>query len=95
MAVCAKALSYRTLRKSWRYCSTAKYPLQLGTVSPNHEAIYRESLRNPDRFWGELAKQRLRWIKPFDEVSDCSMIGPKIKWFGGGQINVSGEKFMQ
>ena len=91
MAAWVKAIS---LGRLWRCCSTVSYPLRLAAVSPDHEAIYRESLRNPDIFWGELAKERLRWIRPFDEVSDCNMVGPKIKWFRGGKINVSGTKFV-
>lgn len=68
------------------------YPLQLASVSENHAALYAESLENPERFWGDLARRRLRWIKEFDQVMDCDMQEGRFKWFIGGTINVSGEQ---
>jgi len=60
-------------------------------VDPNHDALYEESLNNPERFWGDLAMQRLRWSKEFDTVMDCDMHKGKISWFLGGKLNVSGK----
>ena len=71
------------------------YPLQLASVSENHAALYAESLKNPERFWGDLARRRLRWIKEFDQVMDCDMQEGRFKWFIGGTINVSGEQYRQ
>ena len=71
--------------------SSVKYPLSgLASVSVEHDALYQESLRNPERFWGDLARRRLRWSKEFDQVMDCDMEKGEFKWFGGGVINVSG-----
>ena len=69
------------------------YPLQLASVSENHAALYAESLKNPEQFWGDLARRRLRWIKEFDQVMDCDMQEGRFKWFIGGTINVSGEQY--
>ncbi len=66
------------------------YPLKLASVSEDHAAIYQESLKNPEQFWGDLARRRLRWMKEFDQVMDCDMSKGEFKWFLGGQINVSG-----
>ena len=74
-----------------RYYSGVKYPLELGTLSPNHESFYQESLKNPERFWGDLARQRVRWMKPFDHVMNCNMREANMKWFEGGQLNISGK----
>ncbi len=71
--------------------SSCKYPLQLSSVSEEHAAQYEESLKNPEQFWGHLARTRLRWIKEFDQVMDCDMNKGSFKWFQGGVINVSGE----
>ena len=67
------------------------YPLQLSSVSDNHGAIYEESLKNPEDFWGDLARRRLRWVKEFDQVMDCDMSKGSFKWFVGGVLNVAGE----
>ena len=70
--------------------SAVSYPLQLSSVSASHGALYEESLRHPERFWGDLARRRLTWYKEFDQVMDCDMRQGRISWFGGGKINVSG-----
>ena len=71
--------------------SGVSYPLQLSSVGESHAALYEESLKQPERFWGDLASRRLRWIKPFDQVMDCDMSSGHFKWFLGGTLNVSGE----
>ena len=70
---------------------SVSYPLQLSSVSENHGAIYEESLKNPEAFWGDLARRRLRWIKEFDQVMDCDMSKGSFKWFLGGVLNVAGK----
>ncbi len=67
-----------------------QYPLQLSSVSPNHAALYEESIENPRRFWGDLGRRRLKWFKMFDEVMECNMTKGSFKWFLGGKINASG-----
>ena len=74
-----------------RFATGVTYPLQLASVSENHAALYAESLENPERFWGDLARRRLRWVKEFDQVMDCSMREGRINWFKGGMLNVTGE----
>uniref|UniRef100_H2XYN5 Acetyl-coenzyme A synthetase n=1 Tax=Ciona intestinalis TaxID=7719 RepID=H2XYN5_CIOIN len=54
-----------------------------------YEDLYKFSVNNSDDFWGELAKTRLDWYKPFSQVSDCDMNSGNIKWFDGGKLNVS------
>ena len=82
---------YQTARRSASSLNRVSYPLQLASVSEQHDALYEESLRNPERFWGSLAKQRLRWLKEFDTVMDCNMKEARMSWFNGGKLNVSGE----
>ena len=52
-----------------------------------YEALYAESIRDPEKFWGELAAKELHWFKPFTKVLDWQP--PFAKWFVGGQTNVS------
>ncbi len=73
-----------------RCVTNLSYPLKLASVSADHAAFYEESLKNPDQFWGDLARRRLRWIKDFDQVVDCDMTDGRFRWFTGGILNVTG-----
>ena len=73
-----------------RNLSSTIYPIQPGHVDSNHDVLYAESINNPQQFWGDLAKRRLRWMKEFDTVMDCDMNKGQIRWFLGGKLNVSG-----
>lgn len=55
--------------------------------------IYELSVKDPETFWGSIAKERLTWTKHFDHVKDCDLSSGKINWFPGGQLNVSGNAF--
>ncbi len=43
---------------------------------------------DPDRFWGDLARQELHWFAPFHTVLDWSN-PPFARWFEGGTTNLS------
>ena len=53
-------------------------------------AMYKESIENPDAFWGEHGK-RLDWIKPYTTVKNTSYdrSNLSIKWFEDGTLNAS------
>ena len=55
-----------------------------------YEAMYRESVEDPDGFWGREGK-RVDWIKPFTRVKNVSYAYPdvSIKWFEDGTLNVA------
>ncbi|PYE25355.1 acetyl-coenzyme A synthetase [Rhizobium sp. PP-CC-3A-592] len=54
-----------------------------------YDTWYRESVENPDAFWGEHGK-RIDWSKPYTKVKNTSFTGEvSIKWFEDGQTNVS------
>ena len=49
--------------------------------------LYRESLSDPERFWGEHGK-RLDWIKPYTRVQNASFAGEaRIAWYEDGTLN--------
>jgi acetyl-CoA synthetase len=51
--------------------------------------LYRESLADPDRFWGEHGK-RIDWIKPYTKVGNFSYDGDvAIRWYEDGTLNAS------
>jgi acetyl-CoA synthetase len=55
-----------------------------------YKALYEESVKNPDKFWGENGL-RLDWIKPYTKVKNTTF-GPgdvSIKWYEDGLLNVS------
>lgn len=71
-------------------CLSKQSASQLAFVSSEYNEIYKRSIENPAKFWGDLASNRLQWIKPFGEVMDCDMNVGKHRWFMDGLLNVSG-----
>ncbi len=55
-----------------------------------YDAMYAQSLKDPDGFWAEQAK-RIDWIKPFTRVKDVSWDPDNlyIKWFEDGTLNIT------
>jgi acetyl-CoA synthetase len=55
-----------------------------------YEDMYKASIADPDRFWGEHGK-RLDWIKPYTKVKHTSFDyhNVSVKWFEDGELNVS------
>jgi acetyl-CoA synthetase len=52
-----------------------------------YRALYNESIRQPDKFWGRMAKEELVWFKPWKKVLQWKL--PNAKWFVGGELNAS------
>ncbi|MEO6380349.1 MAG: AMP-binding protein, partial [Caulobacteraceae bacterium] len=57
----------------------------------SYTAMRAAAARDPAAFFGDAARQRLTWIKPFTEVKDVSFDAADlhIRWFGDGVLNVS------
>jgi acetyl-CoA synthetase len=53
-----------------------------------YKKLYKQSVDDPDKFWGEQAKL-LDWYKKWDKVSEWDFSKPELKWFAGGKLNVS------
>jgi acetyl-CoA synthetase len=51
-----------------------------------YERIYRESVEQPEKFWGRIAEE-LHWFNKWDKVLEWNC--PWAKWFAGGKINLS------
>jgi len=56
-----------------------------------YRAMYDRSVRDPDGFWADQARQLVSWSKPWSKVSDWSYDAKNlyIKWFIDGKLNVS------
>jgi acetyl-CoA synthetase len=65
------------------------YPSPEVTAAANvkeYEALYKQSLKDPEGFWAERAGE-LEWTKKWDKVLDASN-APFFKWFVGGRTNI-------
>ena len=51
-----------------------------------YERMYRQSLDDPETFWGNVANE-LHWFKKWDKVLDWKT--PYAKWFVGGKTNLA------
>jgi propionyl-CoA synthetase len=49
------------------------------------DAVYRESIVNPEQFWAEAA-QAIDWTRKWDRVLDDTR-KPFYRWFAGGELN--------
>ncbi|MDG2394193.1 MAG: AMP-binding protein, partial [Thalassotalea sp.] len=54
-----------------------------------YKALYKQSIEQPDEFWGQQATEFLDWDKPFNSVRNVDFKNADVEWFQGGQLNVS------
>jgi acetyl-CoA synthetase len=52
----------------------------------NFKKLYKNSLRNPDKFWTEQAK-KISWFTKWDKIFVRK--GFDFKWFEGGKLNIT------
>jgi len=50
-------------------------------------SLHRESMRDLERFWEPIARDRVTWRRPFTRVLDWDP--PHARWFPDGRLNVS------
>ncbi|MFU7555181.1 acetate--CoA ligase [Pseudomonas paraeruginosa] len=55
----------------------------------DYRRLYRQSVENPEEFWGEQAKAFLDWFKPWHSVHHGDLRKGQASWFKGGQLNVT------
>ena len=53
-----------------------------------YERLYRESVEDPDGFWGRMGGI-LDWSKKWDKVCEWDFHKPEIKWYLNGKLNAS------
>lgn len=53
-----------------------------------YERLYRESITDPDGFWGRMA-DILDWTRKWDKVSEWDFRKPSIKWYLNAKLNAS------
>ena len=52
-----------------------------------YKDLYNQSITNPSKFFGDLARNDLEWIEVFDQVHNDEF--SNAKWLEGGKTNVS------
>ncbi|HXN07539.1 MAG TPA: AMP-binding protein, partial [Nitrospiria bacterium] len=52
-----------------------------------YQSLYKESVKNPEKFWAKLAKEELEWFSPWKTVLKWKE--PFAQWFVGGKLNIS------
>ena len=52
-----------------------------------YQDLYDRAKNDPDKFWGDIAREELHWFEPFDKV--MSQDGDVCSWFTGGKTNIS------
>ena len=57
------------------------------TIEQYHEQ-YNFSVTNPEGFWAEKAAD-FQWHKPWDKVVEWDFENYDVKWFKGGQLNIT------
>ena len=53
-----------------------------------YRSVYNKSIQNPVQFWEKIA-DRISWMKKWDTVREFDFVNGEIKWFDGGELNVS------
>ena len=52
-----------------------------------YAAMYKESIENPETFFGNAALQNLSWSQPFTSIHNNEFA--EAKWFEGGKLNIA------
>lgn len=52
-----------------------------------YEKMYKESIEEPGKFWGKLARELLTWERDFHTVRSGTLAGGDTAWFLEGRLN--------
>lgn len=84
------------LKESRTFAPTSDFSKSAHVSSmEQYEKLYKESIDEPEKFWGREASENLSWFSKFDSALswDFSKVGeekkPYVEWFKGGTINAS------
>jgi acetyl-CoA synthetase len=63
------------------------YPYQIKTLEA-YRSAYKKSVEDPEGFWEDIAGH-FTWHRKWDKVLDWNFKDPQVKWFIGGQLNIT------
>ena len=72
-----------------------RYPVHQQAVATTHlnnaqyNALYQQSIEDPDTFWATQAEQFIDWYEPWQEVSNINFKTADVSWFKGAKLNAS------
>ncbi|CAM9824421.1 unnamed protein product, partial [Hapterophycus canaliculatus] len=69
------------------YSTKPKHASCICALESSSQAMHKQSLEEPDRFWGDAAHSTLKWFRDFDRVSQGGFETGDVAWFTGGQLN--------
>ncbi|OWJ77211.1 acetate--CoA ligase [Haematobacter missouriensis] len=77
-------------QESETHVPSADFVAQSHVTPEKYEELYRESIEDPDAFWGREGK-RIDWIEPYTKVKNTDFTFGKvsIKWYEDGVLNAS------
>ena len=52
------------------------------------KVAHAESIKDPESFWAQQAKERLDWFVPFTNTLSGDFTAGDVAWFEGGKLNV-------
>ena len=52
-----------------------------------YQRVYKESIQNPEQFWGTFARDLITWHKDFQTVKSGSFIHGDMAWFPDGELS--------
>ena len=53
-----------------------------------YQSAYKQSVEDPEGFWGQIADS-FQWKQKWDKVLDWDFLDYQVKWFQGGQLNIT------
>src|SRR3984957_10072533 len=76
------------LQERRRFLPDPQFVAQAQLKADELQRLHQDAARDPQAFWGALARDELIWHRPFTRVLDDSR-APNFEWFGDGQLNVA------
>jgi len=52
-----------------------------------YKKMYRDSIKNADRFWAKQGNKFIHWFSPWKKISGGSLKKHNARWFIGGKLN--------
>ena len=63
------------------------YPYQIRSME-QYLSEYKKSVEDPEGFWAGIAGH-FSWHRKWDKALDWNFTDPRVKWFSGGQLNIT------
>jgi len=77
------------MTNSTTYEISEKFADNANMSMKQYQTWYKQSIEDPNTFWGDRANEYVTWYKPWDSVSEHDFDKGEAKWFDGAELNVS------